>query len=663
MPTPMQPRLLPYYLGHALIYVGLIIVGLVMIWLAIKTFLIYTAYQRTTGHLAAIETLLTVDPAVPAEAGAAQISHHLREAAAGMETLYRETAPFLPLLSKLGGVPGYGDDLRALSHLVTTGQDLSQAGLSLLDVAEPVFSSDPVLKSAPFLPVVGAALADKQEALGQAEARLRQYQAALNEFDPQQLSPKIAHRVEQLQQVLPQAITGLQVAQLLPSLLAIDSPPQTYLILTQNADELRPAGGYINAAGHLVVDQGQIVKFVMQDSYAIDQFSETSPHPPDPLYQYMGAEYWALRDAAWSPNFPTAARTALALYQLGQGIDADGVIALDQHALLYLLPAFGPLEVEGEQVTGDNVLALMRRHWAPAPGQAMRGGSEWWLQRKSFMMTLAETMRHQFENSPESINFPALAKGWQQALLEKHILVYLENTNGADLLTRQNWAGSLRQTPGDYLMVTDANVGFNKAGAMVERVINYRADLTANGAVHARARLLFAHTAKKRAAQCSIQVRYDPVYEQNMQRCYWNYMSLLVPDSAQLISAPNIVVDGTYLLRGQSTSGEVDVARLNSGKMSWSRLFLLSPEEEIALEYVYNLPAGTAEFLGNQWEYNLYLQKQPGTLASPVNVTINLPEGAELVESHPAPMKQAGVELAFQLQLKTDQPVKILYRN
>jgi len=50
-----------------------------------------------------------------------------------------------------------------------------------------------------------------------------------------------------------------------------------------------------------------IVELVMQDSYAIDRLSEAYPYPPQPLYQYMAADYWVLRDAGWSPDFPTTA--------------------------------------------------------------------------------------------------------------------------------------------------------------------------------------------------------------------------------------------------------------------------------------------------------------------------------------------------------------------
>ncbi|HSH13413.1 MAG TPA: DUF4012 domain-containing protein, partial [Desulfurivibrionaceae bacterium] len=260
----------------------------------------------------------------------------------------------------------------------------------------------------------------------------------------------------------------------MPELLGAESP-RTYLILTQNSDELRPAGGYITAAGHIVFDRGQIVEFVMQDSYTVDRLSEAYPYPPEPLYQYMAADYWVLRDASWSPDFPTAARTAIRLYELGQNVSTEGVVALDQQALPYLLRAIGPLEVGGEQVTDANVIPLMRQHWAPQAGQAQAGA--WWSQRKSFMLALAEKIRSRLEQELGPDDLPLLAAALPEALAEKHILIHLEDPHWAELLAEWNWNGALQSTGGDYLMVVEANLGFNKASALVERQLNYQVDL------------------------------------------------------------------------------------------------------------------------------------------------------------------------------------------
>jgi hypothetical protein len=508
------------------------------------------------------------------------------------------------------------------------------------------------------LPQLVTRLTQARTHLTQIEVQLEQYQTTLEGLNLKRLSPNIEPPVEWLNQYLSQMISGAQLAQSLPTLLGQEAP-QTYLILMQNSDELRPSGGYITAAGHITFDRGEIVEFVMRDSYAVDQLSEAYPYPPEPLYRYMAADYWVLRDASWSPDFPNTARTAIELYKLGQGISANGVIALDQQALPYILRAFGPVEVEGEQVTADNVIQLMRQHWAPAEGQKLN--REWWSQRKSFMLDLAETLHQKLEDDFGSVDFSLLIRSLQQVLAEKHLLIYLEDPVVANFLTEQNWDGALAPRQGDYLMVVDANIGFNKASALVQRQLNYQVALAEDGSAQAHLNLLYQHQAKNRPDSCSKELRYDPAYEQNMERCYWNYLRVIVPTDSHLITGPANTVAEQYLLRGQATTGEIDVAPLGSDKLSWGQLFLLAPQEGLSLDYVYTLPSGTAWLAGDHWEYHLQLQKQPGTLQPPAEIIIILPNGAHLRDSEPQPLDPRGETLTYQLRLNTDQEIHLSY--
>jgi hypothetical protein len=437
--------------------------------------------------------------------------------------------------------------------------------------------------------------------------------------------------------------------------------PRTYLIMTQSSDELRPTGGYINAAGHITFDQGRIVEFTMQDSYNVDQLTNDYPYPPDPIYKYMGSDYWVLRDANWSPDFPTSARTAMALYEMGQGITTNGVIALDQQGLAYILKSVEPLNVEGNEVTGDNLIPLMQAQWGPEPGQEQ--DEEWWRNRKSFMLTLAITLKQKFEQELGSVNLPVLAAVLQEALAEKHMLVYMTDPVVSDFLTTENWAGTIVPTEGDYLMVVDANLGFNKASAIVERRTTHQVILHEDGSAEVYLNLVYHHPAQRQADACLQDPRYDPTYQQNMERCYWDYMRLIVPVGAELGGGPRVIVDGEYLLRGQSTTGQVDVALLEPGKVSWGQLFLLAPQESISLDYVYSLPPGTVQSSAdNTWHYTLYLQKQPGTMQNPVNLTIILPENSQIQDVSPAPTHQEEDTLYFQLDQKVDRQISITYQ-
>lgn len=644
---PLAARPIPYYLGHLLIYLGLLLLALAGLWLGGKIIVLATAARTANEHARRVETQLAGGVSDPAA-----LAEDARQTAAALQTLHAEFAPFAPLVPALENLPGAGQNPAVLPELLSAAADVSRAGQLLLDAALPANPD-----AAPGWAAAVERLAGQRAELGELARRLETHQSVLAPINAATLWPQLAEPLTQLRQILPVAISGVKLAQASPAIFGFDGP-QTYLLLTQNADELRPGGGYINAAGHITVSRGQITEFVMQDSYGVDRLSDDTPFPPPPLFHYMGAEYWVLRDTSWSPDFPTAAQTALELYRQGQDIRADGVIALDQHALPLLLAALGPLDVDGERVTGGNVLELMRRHWSPQTGRPM--DSDWWAQRKSFMLALAQTARAKIETDPQSINLPALAAAAQQALAQKHLLLYLPPAG--DALAKLRADGALAAEPGDFLMITDANVGFNKASARVERQLTARIQLDDDGTARTQARITYRHTAPPRTAPCDITVRYDPLYAQNTERCYWNYVTLIVPESARLQRGPHTVVEGQFLLLGKATDGSIDHTALPAGKIGWSQLTLLPPGQTLALNFDYTQTAAAVQSSDGVWAYRLVLQKQPGTLTTPAQIRIVLPDRARLVSAQPSPVEQTGTLLTFGTDWATDESIYLRYR-
>lgn len=648
----------PPRLGRLMIFAGLLVILLVTGWLGVKSYRIYATYRNMAPHLARLQTLTASQLIDPAALDLAQLNESMAQTTTSLETLSVELEPFLPLTAYLGWVPVYGETLEATPYLLAAGRDLSGAGVILLKRFAPLLKQESEKAQESPLPQLVTTLSQAEADLERAEALLQQAQANLAHVDTEDLAPRISGRVAQFKEHLPLVITSLDLAKGLPDLLGAESP-RTYLILFQNADEIRPTGGYISAAGHVTVMQGRITEFQMSDSYDVDQLSDDYPYPPDPIYQYMGADYWVLRDAGWSPDFPSSARIAMELYTWGQGLSPDGVIAIDQHGLALILRALEPIDVAGERVTSQNVIQLMRQKWAPEAGGKL--DKAWWKERKSFMLALAQAARQRFEQAPQTIRPLVLAGALQQALTEKHILLYLDEPTWSRFLAEQNWTGGLAPVQGDYLMVVDANLGFNKASAIVKRRTRYQVTLFEDGSGQARVTLRYDHPASRTAEACRQNPRYEPVYEQNMKRCYWDYMRLLVPADAELIDGPNIIVPSDYLLRGRATTGAIDIASFGVDKMSWGQLFVMAPQETLTLDYAYQLPVGTARPIGDHWHYHLFLQKQAGTLAFPAEVIVNLPKGAQVLHSEPAPASQKDGVISYQFKLKTDREINLSY--
>ena len=60
---------------------------------------------------------------------------------------------------------------------------------------------------------------------------------------------------------------------LLTTALGLDNP-QTYLVLSQNSDELRPSGGFLSTYGWLSIRNGRV------ENYDYSPSTADSPHPP-----------------------------------------------------------------------------------------------------------------------------------------------------------------------------------------------------------------------------------------------------------------------------------------------------------------------------------------------------------------------------------------------
>jgi hypothetical protein len=419
----------------------------------------------------------------------------------------------------------------------------------------------------------------------------------------------------------------------------------------------------------LRIDQGRITQLDFQDSYAVDDLSRPHAEPPLPLRRYMWADIWLLRDANWSPDFPTTAQLAAQIYHQDQGVAVDGVVAIDQQAVRLVVGALGPLRLEGyeESVTADNVVQLARRYWASplGAGALEEGAGDWWAHRKDFMEALLKATMAKLEGSVTSAEAMKLVKAIQRGVEEKHVLIWLDDPAVAELLREAGWDGTIQATDGDYLMVVDTNMGFNKVNPNVEESIEYRVAIDDGDNVRAVITITYHNSSTREVEECVQEARYDLTYEGMMNRCYWDYLRLYVPQGARLIEATRNPLPPGSLYRRLSDvpagSGEPDIGPPEKGKEVFGTFFVVPPQESKEVRFAYELPAGVLESTGDAYRYSLLIQKQPGTKALPVQVTVELPLGTELLAGEPEPSAVEGNILRYHLSLATDRRIEVRY--
>ena len=563
------------------------------------------------------------------------VAQELGQVNGAVQGIERELVIFTAPLRAAEALPAIGPTLAALPDLLQAGGEMAGLAHALLRMAvaqletQPELAKEPVAKDAAVqsneppaiarLELLVTSLAQQPEGVAALQRRLGAAQAALTAIPVAKLLPFLVAPVTQGQAGMELLQAGLELAPVLPVLLGFDQP-RTYLLLVQNNQELRATGGFISAVVEITVERGRPTQLEFHDSYAISRDDVNHPWAPEPLRQYMGIELIFLRDANWSPDFPTSAQLARSLYAQDVGVQVDGVISIDLRAVELLIGALGALEVAGadEPITGANIVAQMQQFWDKPIGSEdtiTTAGDEWLLQRKDFMPVLAQAALTRLEQG--DFNPLALAGAVKSALDERAIQVWLVNPIAAAPLAARGWDGALRpQATADYLALVDTNMGYNKVDAIVTRAVDYQVSWPdgANAPALATATITYRHPLTDvNVSVCKAESEYGLTYTDMMKRCYFDYVRLYVPEGSQLVRVEGVAAESVSSQRG------------DSGTHVLAGYFALPPGQEQTVRFTYRLPAYFTPA-----NYRLVVQRQSGAGPLPLTVTMDAPVDASM---------------------------------
>jgi len=573
--------------------------------------------------------------------------------------LKAEVGPFLWLGKGFGWVPVYGGDLASAQEIMTMADGLTAAADEAFQGATPLISA--LLAEGGQLDLTGVTqmLVEAQPAFIHAKNEMDQAMAARSRIDATHLDPKARLLiVEKLDPYLGLFHDGLELAVTFPWLAgASEYGPRTYLLLIQNEDELRATGGFITSAGTFVVKDGDILTFIIEDSYAFDDPTKLYPTAPWQLQKYMQLPTILLRDANWSPDFPTSAAQAEYLYALTRFHGADGVIAIDQYTVRSLLTVLGQVQVKAVSypITANNVVAFMRL----AKGQAEAAGEN----RKSFMNELGGALLEKIKTSKD-ISWMSLVKMLQADLDAHHILLQVDNPEVAAVLAERGWDGALHPGAGDFLMVVDTNMGFNKVNAVVDASFTYEVDLSDQAVPSGLVTVIHTNKATKGVPCKQFDMHYERSYENLVNRCYWDYLRIYKPDGTQFLEGTPYEIPGAWMVSGKAVSAQVDeLADKITGVQGYGTLLVVPGGESSTTSLRFQLPPKViATDSGvNTRIYRLRIQKQAGTPAQALVVRVRLPFGAKLLSVTPE-AEMEDTSLSFTIDFQKDVEIEVKYQ-
>jgi len=367
------------------------------------------------------------------------------------------------------------------------------------------------------------------------------------------------------------------------------------LVILQNSDELRPTGGFIGTYGILETEHGDILRFDTHDIYHMDMpvKDKINVAPPEPIKKYLVPK-WYMRDANWSPDWPTSAEKILWFYKEEDKLlpakdqindftgEFDGVIGITPEFITGLLEITGPIVIENQEYNSENFTKLLE--YRVEKGYVQLGVPSW--ERKEVIGEISKEMKIRLLDLPSS-RWQELIDVMGAHILKKDILIYSRDAELQNILKERKWTGDIVEAEGDYLMVIDANMGALKTDAVIKRNMNYAVEQQPGGMI-SKLQINYAHTGGRDWRTSA----------------YKTYTRIYVPEGSKLINS----------------HGAADVTVGNeSGKTYFGAYITVEPGKIKNAYFEYVLPDRL-----NDSDYELYMQKQPGRDTDELTIDVNL---------------------------------------
>jgi hypothetical protein len=588
------------------------------------------------------------------------VQPHVASLHDNLAALRSHAGPLLAIAPALGWLPNIGGDVQAAPALLDMALEFAALGRRVTAALVP-FWPPQTEEGRLSLPVIARLTQVLQPNVEAYRKQIEQAQAARERIDSTRLSPRFQSLLARYDEAYPLTDTGLALLAVAPQLLGADQP-RTYLILVQNEEELRATGGFISAAGRVTLDAGKIISLTIEDSYAVDDFTTPYPDPPIPLRDYMGSDLWVFRDSNWSPDFPTAALLASQLYTQTRGGHIDGVIAINQNVVGALVDGFSRLSIDGQTInTAADLRAYMHAAWAPT---TQTSAAEWIAQRKNFMGRVMQTLLERMINGGGQVNWSTLGQALNRTLHSRDLLITLADPALNAPLHAARLDGALRSSDGDYLMVVDTSMGFNKVSSVMQQTIHYSVTLSHDSAPQATLSWVYTNTNPPLRGCIHQPPNYDlnTTYQELIQQCYWLYRRVLAPSGAALTSASRHPTGPGELNTGLLSDGATRVSE-EDDKTVFGTLLIVPRGQRVESNLSYTLPASVVQPNDGKQLYHLIWQKQPGAAAWPVTISLMWPADMQLSSAQPRPVETTAQTATFRFSLDTDHEVSVTLKS
>jgi hypothetical protein len=372
--------------------------------------------------------------------------------------------------------------------------------------------------------------------------------------------------------------------------------PQRYLVLSQNPDEVRPTGGFMGSYGLLSSKAGHLKVDEYGDTNAWDNARPAAVIPEkhaEPTIFRIADTNETMANTNARPDWPTAAKTAIQLWQKGGGPAVNGVVSFTPNFLARLVAVFGPIRVPAynDTITGANLVARTDYWTHHAPSQPVPGG------RKEFLSVLAPLVLHKLVTEPAS-QWPKLGAAVGDGFAKQEAMLWSGDKNVQNVVTAHRWDYTLPRSQSDFY--ADAEFEFaSKNGSKLHRDFTHTVVVRGDGSAVVTTVMKITDT--------------DPVFDSGYNPGIGGYFTPYGPHGATLDNASD----------KPDWDGEPDVA----GHPSAGWQLFAHPGGTTALKVVWDVPQILIAQGHGHYLYSLIWMPTPAHTGDVVHLRVELPAG------------------------------------
>lgn len=351
-----------------------------------------------------------------------------------------------PLWTLASAIPGFGANFSAIAEVARSADDVTTLGLIPLVRVFGSLNWDSLLPSSD-----GTNLGPIQEAspsVSSAAHAVRVSAERLEQIDASSLLPQVAEPLatarEQFQAATGALDAAANASQIVPGMLGAEGP-RKYLLMIQNNAETRATGGIPGALAVLTLDKGKLTLGEQSSASEVGAMSPILPVDAEQQQIYSGRLGKYMQDVNLTPDFPTTASTAQAMWERKTGQHVDGVISIDPVALGYILDATGPVKVSSPELValagGGLPTELNGKNVVPTLLSDVYGKIEEPKLQDAYFAGVAHEIFAALSSGQGDAK--GLIEGISRATAESRVLVWSDMTNEQSVIAKYPLSGSI----------------------------------------------------------------------------------------------------------------------------------------------------------------------------------------------------------------------------